>query len=118
MDKKWLSEVERIIKDTIKEIEYKAEPKGVNQWQTPAETVELGTGDCEDIQLLIRARLFDFNLIDEGRLLLGRDKQLGRHAVLKIKDPDGSEHFICNVNGLRDIADFEIERELNPTWMV
>lgn len=32
-------------------IEYQGEPAGEDHWQTPAESRELGTGDCEDIAI-------------------------------------------------------------------
>ena len=96
-DKAWRKEVRSIVDDTIAEIEYV--PEAENHWQTPAETLKLGTGDCEDIQLLIRARLIDFNLISKSRLLLGVDDKYGEHAVLKVWH-EGRPYHICNVRGL------------------
>ena len=98
-DKAWRKEVRSIVDDTIAEIEYVPEPNDENHWQTPAETLKLGTGDCEDIQLLIRARLIDFNLIAKSRLLLGVDDKYGEHAVLKVWN-EGMPYHICNVRGL------------------
>ena len=99
MSKSWQRKVRSIVDDTIAEIEYLPEAKGENHWQTPAETLKLGTGDCEDIQLLIRARLIDFNLISKSRLLLGVDDKYGEHAVLKVWH-EGRPYHICNMRGL------------------
>jgi hypothetical protein len=38
-------------------ITYKAEPAGQDHWQSPAETLELMTGDCEDYTLLLAAMM-------------------------------------------------------------
>ena len=110
-DKAWRKEVRSIVNDTIAEIEYVPEAKGENHWQTPAETLERGTGDCEDIQLLIRARLIDFNLITKSRLLLGIDDEYKvGHAILKVWH-EGRPYHICNVRGLsRKLQHFNTTR--------
>ena len=78
---RWRRRIRKIVEQTIYDIEYLKEPKGENTWQSPDITEELGTGDCEDIQLLIRARLVRANLVkpEEATLLIGNN-----HAVLKI----------------------------------
>jgi len=38
-------------------IEYEEEPRGEDHWQSAAETIELGTGDCEDQAILLASIL-------------------------------------------------------------
>ena len=117
MSNSWQRKVRSIVDDTIAEIEYVPEPNDENHWQTPAETLKLGTGDCEDIQLLIRARLIDFNLISKSRLLLGVDKKYGGHAVLKVWH-EGRPYHICNMRGLhRKLRGFTTTRSVGDTFL-
>ena len=116
-DKAWRKEVRSIVDDTIAEIEYVPEPNDENHWQTPAETLKLGTGDCEDIQILIRARLIDFNLITKSRLLLGVDDKYGEHAVLKVWH-EGRAYHICNMRGLhRKLHRFTTTRSVGDVFL-
>ncbi len=56
-------------------IKYKAEPPGQDTWQTPAETLRLGHGDCEDFAILKYALLSQAGV--PVRLVVGEIKKLG-----------------------------------------
>ncbi len=59
-----------------KTITYKEEPEGEDHWQQPAETLSLGTGDCEDFAILKYKLLMPFYPEDQMRLIIGNIKSL------------------------------------------
>lgn len=59
-------------------LRYKADPKGVDVWQSPAVTEKLRTGDCEDFAILVLARCRKAKI--KCRLVLGFSPK-GGHAV-------------------------------------
>lgn len=87
-----------IAMQTIRAITYLRED--VNHHQTPAETLALGTGDCEDICMLIWQRWRDAGLVSSGEvqmlLLTPVDTTQEDHAVLKIGDK-----YCDNIRGMR-----------------
>lgn len=63
-----------------KQIKYLAEPRGEDYWQTPEETENLKTGDCEDFAIYLNNLWKKEGL--QGRLILGipRRRSDKRHA--------------------------------------
>ncbi len=55
-------------------IKYKAEPEGADIWQKPADTLQLGTGDCEDYAILKYALLATAEI--PVRLVVGEIKAM------------------------------------------
>ena len=108
--KRWLTAVRKLCHAVDREIEYKAEAPGRNEWQTPEETMSLGTGDCEDLQMLKRKRLMDADLIrGEDAVMLQGDYRGTGHAVLQI-NYHGKKYLVCNINGVkRSILGFKPE---------
>ena len=80
-----LTEVNRYVNSRII---YRHEPESEDKWQTPEETLKLGTGDCEDIALLKADILGWFNLSGmEIDLLLVHVRQTrDDHAILLVRD--------------------------------
>ena len=116
----WERRVRTVVVDTVEMITYLAEPKGINVFQDAYKTIELGTGDCEDIAILINYRLVRKNLIlKSGLLLLGKDKILGEHAVLEVISPQGKKYYIDNIYGLRkSLKGFEYNNTLGAGWFM
>lgn len=54
-----------------KSIQYVDEAKGVNHWQTPTETLNLKTGDCEDYALLKMHLLKNSDIPEKNMVILG-----------------------------------------------
>lgn len=61
-------------------IVFLAEARGADFWQTPRETLERKTGDCEDIAILKYATLTDINVALGPLVVLGRIAGRGDHA--------------------------------------
>ena len=116
----WEKRVRTVVVDTVEMITYLAEPKGSNVFQDAYKTIELGTGDCEDIAILINYRLVRKNLIvKSGLLLIGKDKIVGPHAVLEITSPQGKKYYIDNIYGLRkSLKGFEYTNTLGAGWFM
>jgi predicted transglutaminase-like cysteine proteinase len=65
--------------------------RGIDNWQTPEETLKKGTGDCEDYAILKY-----FSLPTKHKyLVVGNKKHVGTHAIL----------IYCNESGLWDVLD-------------
>lgn len=73
-----------VMESVYSEIEYVSESNGgvTDDWQTPKETEELGTGDCEDFCILMLKRVYD---------LYGVKGYLG---LIEHVDPDISAHAL------------------------
>lgn len=111
----WQTRVREIVDRTNREIKYTPDRPDKNNWQPHGLTEMMGTGDCEDIQLLTRSRLIKAGLVtpEDARLLIGHDKRLGDHMVLGVKGADGKRYYIDNVNGFqKKYDDFTVTREL------
>lgn len=61
-------------------IEYKSEPAGEDHWQSPEETIRLGTGDCEDKALLLWYVLRHVRGVKDVRLVVGQTHVVLHHA--------------------------------------
>ena len=75
----------------MKKIRYTAEPPDRDNWQKPADTLAMGTGDCEDYGIVERCLLINAGYRDEDiELMIVRDLLWQRHhALLWVK-----EHFL------------------------
>lgn len=66
---------------------YKREPLGSDHWQTPLETINKGTGDCEDFAILYRAYALAWGVATDANmfLLIGYDNVArSHHAVTAV----------------------------------
>lgn len=62
---------------------YAGEPAGRDDWQTPAETLDRGRGDCEDWAILVRSILLNGNADPKSLwLLIVEDLAIRRHHAL------------------------------------
>ena len=67
------------------QVKYLAEPNGSDHWQTPAETAQLHTGDCEDYALAKMQALLSAGLPESSmQLLQGSNSNGEMHAILQI----------------------------------
>lgn len=69
---------------------YSGDRRG-DHWQTPQETAQKRSGDCEDKAVWLYARLKQ-NGIENVRLVIGKYKSMDRsfHVWVQVADPDGS----------------------------
>ena len=65
--------------------------RGGDYWQTPQETSQKRSGDCEDKAVWLYAQLKQ-NGIENVRLVIGKHKSMDRnyHVWVQVRDPDGS----------------------------
>ena len=86
-------------------IQYKAEPLGKNVWQTPPETWEIGSGDCEDMALVLREEILDRGLCTTDEisiLILSRLSDKEKHALLQIEKKDiNGVYYVDTVDGVQ-----------------
>lgn len=84
----------------------------VDEWQTPAETLALGTGDCEDYALLKIALINQYHPNVHADLLIVRDTSLNQdHAVVLI---DGGTILDNQVNFAYDINEKTFRQRYLP----
>jgi len=87
MFKRW--KIGRIARQVNREITYSYEGSLLNNWQPAWLTETLGTGDCEDMCILIRDRIVTAGLLDAADVLLYSIKVGGRgHMMLHIPSMD------------------------------
>jgi transglutaminase-like putative cysteine protease len=79
-----------------------AETNGKDYWQTPAETIQLLTGDCEDYALL---KYFACRQLGRDAMVLTlRLKDYGPHVMCGVKDTDSRIWLLDNIS--KDIVSF------------
>lgn len=70
INENWYKKVYHPYVQTRRDIKYLAEPPCQDKWQTPYETKQLGTGDCEDFALYLENKWRKEKLT--SRLVFGR----------------------------------------------
>ena len=88
-----------------------------DKWQTPEETVQLKTGDCEDFAILASAILTRLGIAND--IIIVKYKGLNiAHAICAWKDKDGFYKYISNqemVNTRKGNLEEAIEK-FHPDW--
>lgn len=96
----------------LKKIRYKRELLGQDVWQKPADTMALGTGDCEDIGIVERALAINAGYRDiDIELMIVHDLQAHQaHSLLWIK-----EHYLdIFTNQVLHVSQFRPDRDYRP----
>lgn len=88
-------EEDSIIKNTIKLfapfITYKPDPEGTDFWQYPEETMNLKTGDCEDIVNYCRKMIYDTGYLKTNLAVVVHKKTGEGHTLLEYN----GKHYEC-----------------------
>lgn len=92
-NKQIIEDVNAYVNDHIKYVS-DAETYGVKDyWQSSVETLRRKTGDCEDIALLKRKILHNFNIVSYP-LMVYDNRVMDYHMVLIVKD--GSDEYVLD----------------------
>lgn len=86
-------------------------------WQNPIETLELGTGDCEDYSILARAVLREMGYYPG---ILGVFTGNQAHAVCYFFEPRDNYWYILSSDGLKKISTLwvDIPRRVFKDWKI
>ena len=100
-------------------IDYLREAEGKDHWQTPKETLSLGTGDCEDKATGIFVDLVDAGL--KARLIYGLvalyDGGSEGHIAVSV-EIEGKKHAINDVHGFAEIMSMDWDNLYNASGVV
>ena len=87
--------VRKYLKDIYTSIRYVPEPEGVDYWQLPEETVALGSGDCEDMAILLYVRLKQEG-VTPLRLCIGKHSTSAALMHAWVLWSDGDRQYILD----------------------
>ena len=106
--KAWKRKVQISVDHCRNWVEYK--PERANYQQKPSETLERGTGDCEDFAALFWYELKQQSLFDDAAIFYGFDhKYKGGHAILQIKRGKDELWICCNRGVMNRMPRFDAE---------
>jgi len=87
--------VRKYLKEVYTKIRYVPEPDGIDYWQLPEETEALGTGDCEDMAILLYVKLKNAGLLST-RLCIGKHNASAALMHAWVMWSDGERHYILD----------------------
>lgn len=92
-----------------------------DKWSTPAETLALGAGDCEDLAIGKYFTLLNMGVPEEHLFLLSANMTgYGAHMVLTIDTPHGTlvlDNMTREIKRLTDRRDLQVVYKLNRSVM-
>ena len=104
--------LDEVNRDVNRQIRYLAESADGIQWQTPAETKKLGTGDCEDYAAAKWKVLLDNGIPETDMYFFyGTHKAINRQHVELMVYLNGNTYYLDN-----DDEDITVSR-INPEFL-
>lgn len=112
--------VEKVNNFVNVEISYSPEAPGEDNWQSPLETMQLKTGDCEDYAILkyslLRSLGYDQNSLRLIYVFMNSDGMRIPHMVLGISSLEHPEDFIILDNSFLELRLISTRPDLFPVY--